>query len=132
MGNYSNTSSDTESEDQPKKKRRLSSSPIKSDVDDMDSNKNSETPMSVKPVVKPSVKPSVKQSVTQNMTNEKESFTPTPTSPMRTQCNGKKIIITPVNSPITQIKGGIKKIKPHKRKFFSSISQMRKRNGEQK
>ena len=84
----------------------------------MDSNKNSETPVSVKPVVKPSVKPSVKQSVTQNMTNEKESFTPTPTSPTRTQCNGKKIIITPVNSPITQIKGGIKKIKPHKRKFF--------------
>ena len=148
-GNYSNTSSDTESEDQPEKKRQLSSSPVKSDVDDVDSNKNSKTPasvkqsvnasvkqsvnpsvkpsvnLSVKQSVNPSVKPSVKQSVTENMINEKESFTPSPT---RTQYNGKKIIITPVNSPITQIKGGHKKkIKPHKRKIFFPAFHKRER-----
>ena len=154
-GNYSNTSSDTESEDQPKKKRQLSSSPVKSDVHDVDSNKNSKTPASVKQSVNPSVKqsvnpsvkqsvnpsvkqsvnpsvkqsvnpsvkqsvnPSVKQSVnpsvTENMINEKESFTPSPT---RTQYNGKKTIITQVNSPITQIKGGIKKNETTQKKIF--------------
>ena len=70
---------------------------------------------SVTPAKQDQATPSVKQSVTQNMINDKESFTPTT---MSTQYNRKKIIITPVNSPITQIKGGIKKIKPHKRKFF--------------
>ena len=55
---------------------------------------------------------SVKQSVTQNMVNDKESFTCTPTN------NKIKIILTPIKSPITQIKGGIKKLQLHKRKFF--------------
>ena len=108
-GNYSNTSSDTKNEDQPKKKRRLSSSfeTIKSDVDDMDSNTNSETPASVKL--------SVKQSVTQNTVNDKEPSTRTPASKYNKK---KKIILTPMKSPITQIKGGIKKLQPQKRKFL--------------
>ena len=46
------------------------------------------------------------------MVNDKESFTCTPTN------NKIKIILTPIKSPITQIKGGIKKLQPHKRKFF--------------
>ena len=62
---------------------------------------------------------SVKQSVTQNMVNDKESFTRTPTN---TTLNKKKIRLTPMISPITQIKGGIKKLQPHKRKFFFQLS----------
>ena len=59
---------------------------------------------------------SVKQSVTQNMVNDKELFTRTPTN------NKKKITLTPMISPITQLKGGIKKSQPHKRKFFFQLS----------
>ena len=62
---------------------------------------------------------SVKQSVTQNTVNDKESFTRTPTN---TTYNKKKIRLTPMISPITQIKGGIKKLQPHKRKFFFQLS----------
>ena len=62
---------------------------------------------------------SVKQSVTQNMVNDKESFTRTPAS---TKYNKKKIILTPMKSPITQIKGGIKKPQLHRRKFFFQLS----------
>ena len=63
--------------------------------------------------------PSVKQSVTQNMINDKESFMQKPTSHASTKHNKKKkIILTPMKSPITQIKGGIKKLQPQKRKFL--------------
>ena len=62
---------------------------------------------------------SVKQSVTQNTVNDKESFTRMPTN---TTYNKKKIRLTPMISPITQIKGGIKKLQTHKRKFFFQLS----------
>ena len=116
-GNYSNTSSDTENEDQKRKRRRVSP--------DSESSK-SVTPAkqdqpSVKQYVTPAKQdqPSVKQSVTQNTINDKESFTQTPTSHASTKHNKKKkIILTPMKSPITQIKGGIKKLQPQKRKFL--------------
>ena len=169
-GNYSNASSGTENEDQPRKRRRLSSDAESSmsNVDVMsgtvhhvDSNTMSEkhekqeaklsvkwavTPVkqdqatlsvkqSVTPAkqdqvtlsVKQSVTPvkqdqatlSVKQSVTRNTVNDKESFTRTPTN---ATYNKKKIRLTPMISPITQLKGGIKKPQPHKRKFFFQLS----------
>ena len=62
---------------------------------------------------------SVKKSVTRNMVNDKESFTCMPTN---TIYNKKKITLTPMKSPITQIKGGIKKLQLHKRKFFFQLS----------
>ena len=102
-GNYSNTSSDTENEDQQRKRRQVSP--------------DSESSKSVTPAKQD--QPSVKQSVTQNMINDKESFTQTPTSHANTKHNKKKkIILTPMKSPITQIKGGIKKLQPQKRKFL--------------
>ena len=61
---------------------------------------------------------SVKQSVTRNTVNDKESFTCTPTN----ATYNKKKILTPMISPITQLKGGIKKPQPHKRKFFFQLS----------
>ena len=153
-GNYSNTSSETENEDQPRKRRRLSSDAESSmsNVDVMlgtvhhvDSNTMSEkhekqeATLSVKQSVTPakqdqatlsvkqSVTPakqdqatlSVKQSVTWNTVNDKESFTRMPTN---TTYNKKKIRLTPMISPITQLKGGIKKPQPHKRKFFFQLS----------
>ena len=72
---------------------------------------------------------SVKQSVTQNTVNDKESFTRTPT---KATYNKQKIRLTPMISPITQLKGGIKKPQPHKRKFFFNFPQMRKRKQERK
>ena len=88
--------------------------------------------MSVKPSVKlsvkPSVKQSVKQSVTQNTVNDKEPSTRTPAS----KHNKKKIILTPMKSPITQIKGGIKNCNHKKENSFFNILQMRKRKWEQK
>ena len=181
-GNYSNTSSDTENEDQPRKKRRLSSDSESSisDVDimsgsvsvhDVDSNRKSETPtkqdqatlsvkqsvtptkqdqvtlsvkQSVTPMkqdqVTPSVKqsvtpmkqdqatPFVKQSVTQNTVNDKESFTRTPASTKHNKI--KKIILTPMKSPITQIKGGIKKTATTKKKIpFSTFYKRERENG---
>ena len=48
-----------------------------------------------------------------------ESFTCTPT---KTTYNEKKIRLTPTISPTTQLKGGIKKPQPHKRKFFFQLS----------
>ena len=175
-GNYSNTSSDTEKEDQPRKRRRVSSDSEsnKSDVDVMlgsvivhhvDSNtmskthekqeatlsvkqsvtptkqdqatlsvkqsvtpaKQDQTTLSVKqsatPVKKDQMTLSVKQSVTRNTVNDKESFTCMPTN---TTYNKKKITLTPMKSPITQIKGGIKKLQPHKRKFFFQLSKNEK------
>ena len=85
-------------------------------VHHMDSNTKSETPakqdqatlsvkQSVTPMKQDQAALSVKQSVTQNMVNDKESFTHTPAS---TKYNKKKIILTPMKSPITQFKGGIK------------------------
>ena len=62
---------------------------------------------------------SVKQSIARNTVNDKESFTRTPTN---TTYNKKKIRLTPMISPITQLKGGIKKSQPHKRKFFFQLS----------
>ena len=62
---------------------------------------------------------SVKKSVTWNTINDKELFTSTPTN---TIYNKKKITLTPMKSPITQIKGGIKKLQLHKRKFFFQLS----------
>ena len=72
---------------------------------------------------------SVKQSVTQNMVNDKELFTCTPTN---TTYNKKKIIITPMKSPITQIKGGIKNYNFTKENSFFNFPQMRKRKWEWK
>ena len=185
-GNYSNTSSDTENEDQQRKRRRVSPdsesrksvtpakqdqpsvkqsvTPAKQDQpsvkqsvtpakQDQPSVKQSVTPAkqdqpSVKqsvtpakqdqPSVKqsvtpakqdqPSVKqsvtpakqdqPSVKQSVNQNTINDKESFTQKPKSHASTKHNKKKIILTSMKSQITQIKGGIKKLQPQKKKFL--------------
>ena len=73
--------------------------------------------------------PSVKQSVTQNTINDKESFTQKPTSHASTKHNKKKkIILTPMKSPITQIKGGIKKNCNHRKEnSFFKISQTKKR-----
>ena len=72
--------------------------------------------------------PSVKQSVTQNTINDKESFTQKPTSHASTKHNKKKkIILTSIKSPITQIKGGIKKTNHRKENSFFKISQTRKR-----
>ena len=53
------------------------------------------------------------------MVNDKELFTRMPTN---TTYNKKKIRLTPMISPITQLKGGIKKPQPHKRKFFFQLS----------
>ena len=130
-GNYSNTSSDTENEDQQRKRRRVSpdsesSKSVTPTKQDQPSVKQSVTPVKQdQPSVKQSVtpakqdQPSVKQSVTQNMINDKESFTQKPTSHASTKHNKKKkIILTPIKSPITQIKGGIKKLQPQKRKFL--------------
>ena len=137
-GNYSNTSSETENEDQPRKRRRLSSDAESStsNVDVMlgtvhhvDSNtmsekhKKQEATLSVIQSVTPAKQDhatlSVKQSVTRNTVNDKESFTHMPTN---TTYNKKKIRLTPMISPITQLKGGIKKPQPHKRKFFFQLS----------
>jgi len=137
-GNYSNTSSETENEDQPRKRRRLSSDAESStsNVDVMsgtvhhvDSNTTSEkhekqeatlsVKQSVTPVKQDQATLSVKQSVTRNMVNDKELFTRTSTN---TTYNKKKIRLTPMISPITQLKGGIKKPQPHKRKFFFQLS----------
>ena len=116
-GNYSNTSSDTENEDQQRKRRRVSP--------DSESSKSLTPAKQDQPSVKQSVtpakqdQPSVKQSVSQNTINDKESFTQKPTSHASTKHNKKKkIILTPMKSPITQIKGGIKKLQPQKRKFL--------------
>ena len=62
--------------------------------------------------------PSVKQSVNQNTINDKESFTQKPKSHASTKHNKKKIILTSMKSQITQIKGGIKKLQPQKKKFL--------------
>ena len=77
------------------------------------------------PSVKQSVTPakqdqlSVKQSVNQNTINDKESFMQKPKSHASTKHNKKKkIILTSMKSQITQIKGGIKKLQPQKRKFL--------------
>ena len=51
------------------------------------------------------------------MVNDKESFTRTPAS---TKYNKKKIILTPMKSPITQIKGGIKKTTTTQKKILFS------------
>ena len=162
--NYSNTSSETENEDQPRKRRRLSSDAESSmsNVDVMsgtvhhvDSNttcekhKKQDATLSVKQSVTPakqdqatlsvkqSVTPakqdqatlSVKQSVTQNTVNDKESFTCTPTN---TMYNKKKIRLTPMISPITQLKGGIKNHNHTKENSFFNFPQMRKRKWEWK
>ena len=130
-GNYSNPSSDTENEDQQRKRRRVSpdsesSKSVTPAKQDQPSVKQSVTPAKQdQPSVKQSVtptkqdQPSVKQSVTQNTINDKESFTQKPTSHASTKHNKKKkIILTTIKSPITQIKGGIKKLQPQKRKFL--------------
>ena len=144
-GNYSNMSSDTENEDQQRERRRVSPdsersksvTPAKQDQpsvkqsvtlakQDQPSVKQSVTlAKQDQPSVKQSVtlakqdQPSVKQSVTQNTIDDKESFTQKPTSHASTKHNKKKkIILTPMKSPITQIKGGIKKLQPQKRKFL--------------
>ena len=130
-GNYSNTSSDTENEDQQRKRRRVSpdsesSKSVNPTKQDQPSVKQSVNPAQQdQPSVKQSVtpakqdQPSVKQSVTQNTINDKELFTQKPTSHASTKHNKKKkIIFTPMKSPITQIKGGIKKLQPQKRKFL--------------
>ena len=135
-GNYSNTSSETEKEDQPRKRRRLSSDAESStsnvdvmsgSVHHVDSNTTSEkqekkeVTLSVKQSVTPAkqdqVTLSVKQSVTRNTVNDKESFTGTPTN---TTYNKKKIRLTPMISPITQIKGGIKKTTTTQKKILFS------------
>ena len=74
---------------------------------------------SVTPVKQDQATLSVKQSVTRNTVNDKESFTRMPTN---ATYNKKKIRLTPMISPITQLKGGIKKPQPHKRKFFFQLS----------
>ena len=162
-GNYSNASSETENEDQPRKRRRLSSDAESSmsNVDVMlgtvhhvDSNtmsekqekqevtlsvKRSVTPakqdqatlsvkQSVTPVKQDQATLSVKQSVTRNTVNDKESFTRTPTN---TTYN-KKIRLTPMISPITQLKGGIKKQNHTKENSFFNFPQTRKRKREPK
>ena len=131
-GNYSNASSETENEDQPQKRRRLSSDAESStsNVDVMsgtvhhvDSNTMS------KKHKKQEATLSVKQSVTRNTVNDKESFTRTPTN---TTYNKKKIRLTPMISPITQLKGGIKKHNHTKENSFFNFPQMRKRKREWK
>ena len=105
---------------------------------DQPSVKQSVTPAKQdQPSVKQSVtpakqdQPSVKQSVTQNMINDKESFTQTPTSHASTKHNKKKkIILTPMKSPITQIKGGIKKTATTEKKIpFSKFHKPERDNG---
>ena len=108
-------------QDQPSVKQSVT--PAKQDQPSV---KQSVTPTKQdQPSVKQSVtpakqdQPSVKQSVTQNTINDKELFTQKPTSHASTKHNKKKkIILTPMKSPITQIKGGIKKLQPQKRKFL--------------
>ena len=121
-GNYSNASSETENEDQPRRRRRLSSDAESStsNVDVMsgtvhhvDSNTTSEKHKKQEATL------SVKQSVTRNTVNDKESFTCMPTN---AKYNKKKIRLTSMISPITQLKGGIEKPQPHKRTFFFQLS----------
>ena len=108
-------------QDQPSVKQSVT--PAKQDQPSV---KQSVTPAKQdQPSVKQSVtpakqdQPSVKQSVTQNMINDKESFTQKPKSHASTKHNKKKkIILTSMKSPITQIKRGIKKLQPQKRKFL--------------
>ena len=75
--------------------------------------------------------PSVKQSVTQNTINDKESFKQKPTSHASTKHNKKKkIILTSIKSPITQIKGGIKKKATTEKKIpFSKFHKPERDNG---
>ena len=108
-------------------------------IHDVDSNTKSETPVkqdqatpslkqSVTPVKQDQATPSVKQSVTQNMVNDKESFTCMPESTKHNK--KKKIILTPMKSPITQIKGGIKKLHLQKRKFlFQHFTNKKEKTG---
>ena len=72
---------------------------------------------------------SVKQSVTRNTVNDKESFTRTPTN---ATYNKKKIRLTPMISPITQLKGGIKNHNHTKENSFFNFPQTRKRKQERK
>ena len=70
---------------------------------------------------------SVKQSVTRNTVNDKESFTHMPTN---TTYNKKKIRLTPMISPITQLKGGIKKNTTTQKKIlFSTFHRRERENG---
>ena len=87
--------------------------------------KPNQTTLSVKQSVTPAKPNQTTLSVTQNTVNDKESFTRTPT-------NNKKIILTPIKSPITQIKRGIKNYIYTKGKSFFNISQMRKRKQQWK
>ena len=80
---------------------------------------------SVTPMKQDQATPSVKHSVTQNTVNDKESFTLTPASTKHNK--NKKIILTPMKSPITQIKGDIKNCNHKKENSFFNILQMRKR-----
>ena len=121
-GNYSNTSSDTEKEDQSRKRRRVSSDSESSmsnvdvmsgsvSVHHMDSNTTSKThekqeatlfvKQSVTPTKQDQVTLSVKKSVTWNTINDKELFTCMPTN---TIYNKKTITLTPMKSPITQLR----------------------------
>ena len=84
---------------------------------------------SVTPVKQDQVTLSVKQSVTRNTVNDKESFTCTPTN---TTYNKKKIRLTPMISPITQLKAGIKNHNHTKENSFFNFPQMRKRKRERK
>ena len=84
---------------------------------------------SVTPAKQDQVTLSVKQSVTRNMVNDKESFTRTPTNKTY---NKKKIRLTPMISPITQLKGGIKNYNHTKENSFFNFPQMRKRKREWK
>ena len=135
-GNYSNTSSETGKEDQPRKRKRLSSDAESSmsnvdvmlgSVHHVDSNTTSEkhekqevtlsVKQSVTPVKQDQATLSVKQSVTWNTVNDKESFTCMPTN---ITYNKKKIRLTPMILPITQIKGGIKKTTTTQKKILFS------------
>ena len=108
-------------QDQPSVKQSVT--PTKQDQPSV---KQSVTPAKQdQPSVKQSVtpakqdQPSVKQSVNQNTINDKESFMQKPKSHASTKHNKKKkIILTSMKSQITQIKGGIKKLQPQKKKFL--------------
>ena len=80
---------------------------------------------SVTPTKQDQVTLSVKQSVTWNMVNDKELFTCTPTN---ATYNKKKIRLTPMISPITQLKGGIKTTTTQKKILFSTFHRREREN----
>ena len=107
--NYSSMSNEIEKEEQPKKRRRIliDSEMSNSDVDVM--------------TVSPSPHVNHKRSITDRKTEEKQEARPSVTQPVTPKMPNVQDSFRStqtMKSPISQIKGGVKKLETHTRKLF--------------